>query len=145
MRPPAHQLEVQTRKEIRTLTESDATLALAGRRILVAEQDPHVAEDIARAIERYGGQVVGPLSSVAAALKTLGRRRLDAAVIDIRLADGTAGAILDLLRPAGSVVVIQTDGEVPAEIAARHPDIPVFSKPTPTGRLFDRLVGSLDP
>jgi len=34
---------------------------------------------------------------------------------------------------------------VPAHIAARHRGIPVFSKPTPTGRIFQRLVGSLDP
>jgi two-component system, response regulator PdtaR len=131
--------------DIETLTLTNAVLAISGRTILVAEQDPHVAEDICRAIEGYGGQPVGPLSSAAAALKVLARRKVDGAVLDVALADGPAEALLDHLVQSGVAVAVQTDADPPSWLAARYPGIPVFSKPSPTGRLFHRLIGSLDP
>ena len=126
------------------MTLTNAALAISGRTILVAEQDPHVAEDICRAIEGCGGQAIGPLSSAAAALKVLARRRVDGAVLDVVLSDGGTEELLDMLVRSGAAVAIQTDGDPPPWLAARHPGVPVFSKPSPTGRLFRRLIGSLD-
>ena len=48
-------------------------VSLNGAKILVLEDEPYVALDLAQAIEQAHGVVVGPLASVAAALESLRR------------------------------------------------------------------------
>jgi len=131
-------------KRGRPLTGSDAILTIHGRRILVAEQDPYIADDICSAIEACGGAVAGPFSSVAAVLKFLSHQHVDGAVVDVALADGEMTPALDRLLEFETVVVLQTDRDI-SRLAVRFRHIPAFSKPSPTLRTLRRLVGSLDP
>jgi hypothetical protein len=56
---------------------------LAGKRVLVVEDDYLVAMEIARALERAGAEVIGPAPTVEAALDALEQTAPDGAILDI--------------------------------------------------------------
>jgi CheY-like chemotaxis protein len=60
--------------------------SLAGRRVLVVEDEYFIANDMAAALEECGAEVVGPSASVADALHLIRNcGPLDGAIIDINL------------------------------------------------------------
>jgi CheY-like chemotaxis protein len=59
---------------------------LAGLRILVVEDEPIVAWDLATALESHGCEVVGPACGLAQA-EALSREPLESAVLDVNLGD----------------------------------------------------------
>jgi CheY-like chemotaxis protein len=59
---------------------------LAGRRILVVEDEYFLADDIHHALAQLGAEVVGPVPTLRGALEVLAdESRIDAAVLDINL------------------------------------------------------------
>jgi len=71
---------------------------LVGRRVLVVEDDYDQAQELASAIEKHGGDVVGPYPDIEAAFLALQKAEVDAAVLDIRLAAEDVFPLADLLR-----------------------------------------------
>lgn len=59
--------------------------SLEGKRILVVEDEPLLAMDIAGQLQEAGAYVVGPVASVEAALRMIEEYRLDAALLDANL------------------------------------------------------------
>lgn len=55
---------------------------VARKRILVVEDEPIIALDIASGLEEAGAEVVGPASSAAEALATIESEKVDAALLD---------------------------------------------------------------
>ena len=74
---------------------------LVGRRVLVVEDDYDQAQDMARAIEKHGGDVVGHYPDIEAAFLALGKAAIDAAVLDIRLNAEDVFPLADVLREKG--------------------------------------------
>lgn len=71
---------------------------LAGRRVLLVEDDYFIAEDLARQFKAGGAEVVGPVGSVDAALGLIDQtERLDGAVLDINLHDEMSWPVADAL------------------------------------------------
>ncbi len=60
---------------------------LRGWRILVVEDQYLIADGMRRELAREGATVVGPAPSVAAALALVDAQALDAAILDLNLAD----------------------------------------------------------
>lgn len=60
---------------------------LTGRRVLIAEDEPILALDRALSIEEARGEVVGPVATVAEALAMLAAGWVEAAILDVHLAD----------------------------------------------------------
>lgn len=58
---------------------------LQGRRILVVEDDTALAADLCRGLADLGATIVGPAPTPFYAISLLGRRGVDAAVLDIHL------------------------------------------------------------
>ena len=73
----------------------DKLSTLAGMRILIAEDELLLADELAHFFASVGATVVGPVPAVAAARLHLDR--VDAAVLDINLKDGTVFPIADEL------------------------------------------------
>lgn len=107
-------------------------------RVLIVEDEPFIALDLAIGVEDAGGVPVGPASTVAEALELIAETPPAAAIVDVDLPDGNIGPVLERLRPAVPVVV-HTGVGLPADLKDRHPEVPVFSKPTRP----DDLVGCL--
>ena len=59
--------------------------SLAGKRILIIENDDFVAHDLVSAISEIGGIVMGPVASLSAACDLMAADQIDAAVLDINL------------------------------------------------------------
>lgn len=109
--------------------------------ILVVEDQPFIAIDVALAIEDAGGEVMGPAASVAHALDLLTRRTPAGAILDVNLIDGLVSPVVDRLIELGVPLVIQTGVGLPPGLAARHPDLVVLIKPVLSGMLVERLEG----
>lgn len=104
---------------------------LEHRRILVVEDEVFVALDVAATVEDAHGTVIGPVGTVKKAIELIDRQDVDAAILDVNLADGDLEPILERLRSRNIFVVVHTGGGMPAHVAARYPEVPVFRKPVP--------------
>jgi CheY-like chemotaxis protein len=69
--------------------------------VLVVEDIGVIAGEIAAAVEALGCTVLGPVDSVAGALRLLTGRWPDAALLDVQLEPGAAAPIAEALRAAG--------------------------------------------
>lgn len=79
--------------------------ALAGKRILVVEDEAMVAAMIEDMLVELGASVVGPAPSIEAGLALAGAEALDAAVLDINVRGQRIDPIADLLRRRGVPMV----------------------------------------
>lgn len=108
--------------------------------VLVVEDEPFIALDVALAIEDAHGEVAGPAASVAEALDLLKRRPVAAAILDVNLPDGDISPVVALLRGAGVPMILQTGVGAPAGLTARFPDLVVQIKPCTAAKLVAQLA-----
>ncbi len=108
--------------------------------MLIAEDEPFIALDLALAIEDAGGEVVGPVASVSEALSVLEIHTVTAAILDVNLTDRDISPVAEHLLSRGIPVLIQTGVGLPPELAARYPDLVVRIKPCPAASLVTQLA-----
>jgi CheY-like chemotaxis protein len=113
---------------------------LAGKRILVVEDDYLVAMDIVRALERAGAEVIGPAPAVEAALAALEQTVLDGAILDINLGGEMAFPVADALMARGIPFIFATgyDAQV---IPLRFTDVKRCEKPMASEQICAALFG----
>ena len=76
---------------------------LRGRRILVAEDEYMIAEEIENGLGKAGAEVVGPVSRVGEALAIVqSGERLDGAVLDVNLTSEMIWPVVKLLAASGA-------------------------------------------
>jgi CheY-like chemotaxis protein len=103
--------------------------ALAGRRILLVEDDYFIAVDLKAWFEEGGAQVLGPVPSVDEALDLIARTaEIDAAVLDINLQDELVYPVADALRARGVPFLFAT-GYDPAAVPPLHSAVALCQKP----------------
>lgn len=116
----------------------DAT-ALAGRRVLVVEDDYYLASDTAAALRRAGAEVLLPCPTEAAALDLLERERPTHAVVDLNLGDGPRFEIARVLKERG-VPFIFLIGYDPDVVPADFSDVVQVQKPIPFRKVVEALA-----
>ena len=79
---------------------------LAGRSVLVVEDECLIALDIEDALTELGCKVLGPVPTVAEALAIVAAVRCDVAILDVRLAEGSTAPLAVALRQQGIPFVI---------------------------------------
>ncbi len=87
---------------------TDVSRDLAGRAILVAEDEYTVARGLVRELERHGATVVGPVSSLTEAARLVSSMELQGAILDIGLDDELAFPVADQLADLGVPFVFAT-------------------------------------
>lgn len=87
---------------------------LQGRRVLIVEDEYLIAIDIADAIARLGGTVLGPCADVAAARRLLAEAEADAAVLDLNLKGGKVTGLARELDAMGLTIMYHTGYETTA-------------------------------
>ena len=107
--------------------------------ILVADDEPFIALDVALAVEDAGGMVAGPAASVKEALALLETLPVVGAILDVNLADGDISPVAERLIAAGIPIIIQTGIGLPPKLAARFPDLTVQIKPCAAATLVMQL------
>lgn len=112
---------------------------LTGLLILIAEDEPIIALDIAYAVEDAGGTVLGPAARVTEALALLADQDVAGAILDANLLDGDVAPLVDYLVQHGVPLIVQTGRNLPAALALRYPALVVQLKPVITARLVEDL------
>jgi PAS domain S-box-containing protein len=102
---------------------------LAGRHVLIVEDDSAIAENLAFEIAAERGKVVGPVATVKAALEAIANTELDGAILDLNLIGEMAFAVADALATRHIPFVIMTGFDARAVVPARHRNVSCLQKP----------------
>jgi CheY-like chemotaxis protein len=102
---------------------------LAGRRVLVVEDELMIAEMWETVLLDAGCEVVGPFPRVGLALRAIAREpNIDAGLLDVRLHGETIGPVADALAARGIPFLFMTGYGVDG-LPEPHRGRPVLTKP----------------
>ena len=118
--------------------------SLAGRRLLMVEDEVLVGMMAKRILEDLGATVLGPYGGLADGLAAARSERFDGALLDFNLAGELADPLADLLIARGTPFVFIT-GYQRDSIDRRYANVPVLPKPLEAESLERVLVSLLDP
>lgn len=114
---------------------------LAGRRILVVEDDFNIADYLATALEMRGAKIIGPIATLKTALALVGvDGQIDGAVLDVDLRGERSYPVAEILRGRG-IPVVFTTGYDKSFIEPRYADVPCLQKPAKIERVIEALLG----
>lgn len=116
--------------------------SLRGRRVLVAEDEYFIADEIMEALERLGAEVVGPVSRVSEALAVAEQTDLDGAILDVNLAGEMIWPVVEALTCRGVPIVLAT-GYDAGGIPPAHAHLPRCEKPAEARAIAAALAGSM--
>jgi CheY-like chemotaxis protein len=113
--------------------------ALDKRRILVVEDEPIVALDLADMLQSNGAIVLGPASTVADARQLIAHSAIDCAVLDVNLGRESVAPLVRELGELKIPFLFMTgyDEKDMAPLWRRHP---ILRKPTVAAELIDALT-----
>ncbi|QQR38027.1 response regulator [Devosia rhizoryzae] len=112
---------------------------LAGKRILVVEDDYLLANDVCSELRELGATVLGPAPTPFYAMQLIGNRKLDAAVLDVRLHGATVFEVADHLVGRGVPIIFVT-GYARSEMPRRFQMASLFEKPLDRPRLMAEII-----
>jgi two-component SAPR family response regulator len=104
------------------------TVDLAGRRILVVEDEVILAMEIVAEIEDNNGVVLGPVATLDAGIAALQEQKPDACIVNINLGREKVYDLADRLIDE-DVPFVFASSEPRAAIPDRFNDIPLHTKP----------------
>lgn len=119
-------------------TEKDAAL-LRGRRILIVEDEPLLALELATVLEEAGSVVIGPAGTLEEALNFIANTNLDGVLLDGNLKG----------RPVDDVAAALAEREIPFvfvtgygrdSLPATFREMPLLGKPYNQDQLLDAAV-----
>jgi DNA-binding response OmpR family regulator len=122
----------------------DATQDCADRprTVLIVEDDAQLSEAIGLCIEQAGYEIAGFARSVDAALATLGRRTVDAALLDINLQGELVYPVARALAERGVPFVFVT-AQPASDIPEQYRHRPLVAKPYYDAALCAALASML--
>ncbi|KAB1073065.1 response regulator [Methylobacterium planeticum] len=118
---------------------------LSGRRILIVEDESLIAMELMDIVEDANGRVVGPARSNRDAIRLIEGAPIDAALLDLNLADGEATPTAERLKAAGVPILVCTAGVLPRAMRLMWPDLPVQRKPVDPRGLAAALAALFEP
>lgn len=114
-------------------------MRLTDCKVLVVEDDFMLAQGIQWALEDAGAVVIGPVASVASALKRINEElMIDAAVLDVNLGGEISFPVADALSGRGIPFVFASGCEDDAA-TGRYPGVLRCIKPFTSGNLLKSL------
>jgi AmiR/NasT family two-component response regulator len=115
-------------------------MLLRGVRILVAEDEPVLAFDLAGLLRQAGADVLGPVMTVAKAISVAKDGRPHCAVLDVTLRDGPIFPAALVLRELGAGIVFYTGCADLDGLKREWPEAHVLFKPAPHGLLLSTVA-----
>lgn len=121
----------------------DTEAPLAGRKVLVVEDQYLVADDLCTMVERLGGRVLGPAARVVDAMATLQAERPDLALLDVNLEGEMVYPLAAALQEDG-IPFLFTTGYDAGVIDPRFNAAPHLAKPVGQVQLTEAVRRLLD-
>jgi len=119
--------------------------ALQGRRILVAEDEYMIAEEIAEILGEAGAEVLGPVPSISHAMHLItAEDRISGALLDLNLGKEVIWPVVDMLLARGVPLVLATGYDASA-IPPTYLHLPRCEKPASGQALTRALAQALTP
>lgn len=110
------------------------------RQVLIIEDEFLLADELAEAIEKGGGGVVGPAATVADALRLIDSApRIDVAIMDIVLRGEQGFIVADALTGRG-IPFVFASGLDSSFIPDRFAGTPRFDKPNDLAKVVETLL-----
>ncbi len=120
---------------------TESKIMLAGRRVLLVEDEYFIAEDMACELAAGGAEVIGPVASVAAAIGLIEQTgRIDGAIVDVNLQGVMSWSVADALLQHGVPFVFAT-GYDRSSIPARYAQVVCCEKPVCLDKIGRALFG----
>jgi two-component SAPR family response regulator len=110
---------------------------LAGKRILVVEDEALIAAMVEDMLAELGASVVGPATTLVKGMALAGNETLDAALLDVNIRDERIDPVADLLRSRGVPILFATGYGVGAFVDAQPASF--IDKPYTQERLASAL------
>ena len=117
---------------------------LAGRRILLVEDEALVAMDLEMTLRDAGALVVGPCLRLRGAMDAIGAYELDGALLDIRLGRDETYPAADLLEWKGVGIVFHSAHAGGRALRDRYPRAGHCPKPCAPAVITETLRRTLD-
>jgi DNA-binding NtrC family response regulator len=118
---------------------STAKSALAGRRILIVEDEYFLADDLKQILDAQSAEVLGPVPTMTEALRAINdSQRIDCAVLDVNLGGESVFPISAALMER-NIPFLFTTGYGRAQIPAQFDAIPRLEKPFVSSALIAAL------
>jgi len=115
--------------------------SLAGRSILIVEDEPLIALEVHSAFSAAGARI-SSASDAKEALRIINLPDLSAAVVDINLKDGDCSRVCQRLSERGIPFVFYT-GDARPDILLKWRDVPVLTKLADKERIVQAVAGVL--
>jgi len=115
--------------------------ALAGRSILIVEDEPLIALEVHAAFNAAGARVVSAANRKEA-LRMISLPGLSAAVVDMNLGENDCSDVCKRLSDSGIPFVFYT-GDARADILQKWPDAPILTKLADKQRMVEVVAGVL--
>src|SRR3954471_21180460 len=110
------------------MLNTETAFPLRDLRLLVAEDEYLVADEIATVLHRHGATVVGPISTVNDARRLARSTVLDGAVLDVNLRGAMIWEVADILM-SRRIRLMFISGYDPTCCPERYARVPWLSKP----------------
>jgi CheY-like chemotaxis protein len=110
------------------MPQADRNAVLRGKRILVVEDEPFIALELAEIVVELGGSLAGSVAQIADALVLIEAGSVDAAVLDVNLGLEKIDPVADALAAQGCPFVFTT-GYGRVGVPGAHNDRVVVEKP----------------
>ena len=114
--------------------------SIAGRRVLIVEDDYFLAMEMAAILKRAGAEVIGPVAQAKDALDALSHQP-EAVMLDLRLGDDSSLALASELSGRCVPYVFVTGW--PSDLPQVHGAHTVISKPFEVATMLRALSGAL--
>jgi DNA-binding response OmpR family regulator len=122
------------------IPQADSSGPLAGRRVLVIEDEYFLADDIACALAALGARIVGPYGDLDEATAVVDRDvAIDAAVMDINLRHTMVFPLARVLR-SRKVPLVFTTGYDRSSIEPEFHDVRLRAKPLNIKAMAEELT-----
>ena len=117
----------------------ESSAPLAGKRLLVVEDDFLIARDLSNTVAEAHGEVVSVVSEPALVVDTAEREQVDCVLLNLNLNGsmdtGTAARLTEQGVPLVLVTGYSKDA-LPADLR----DLPLVSKPVERSKLIDKII-----
>ncbi len=113
------------------------TNTLAGKRVLIAEDEPVIAMDHAALLTQAGAEVVATCATVRGAVDCIRDRQIDVAVLDYVLADGNSEPLQKALKRRHIPFVVVS--AYPRPLVRTEPGQEILQKPVTSDLLCGRV------